>query len=147
MRKTIGGTTFGDIGGKSRLPTKSSTSSNESSETEMKDGKWGELPTETYERIEFLKEAFLDDEIGMSTFETCLTAAIDGGPPYYVEWFKKFEAQKSFYPKDYIEGRVWVYNGDEYMLDEENEHLVRVVDTGDFERRAVMVYQSPSLRD
>lgn len=78
----------------------------------------GELPTvleiEKEERIESLKEAFIEDEISEEDFDTLLDAAFDNDAPFRADWFMRQPASRR---KRYAEKDIYLYFDEEYVVE------------------------------
>lgn len=88
-------------------------------------------------RVADLKEAYIDDEIDEEQFEVLVEAALDNSAPFRVDWFKK---QPETRMKRYTEETVYLYFGEEYIVDGE---LVRPLD--EEIDRTIDVRKSPDL--
>jgi hypothetical protein len=77
----------------------------------------GESPTmfeiEKEERIEELKQAFIEDEISEQEFDILLDAAFDNDAPFRADWFMK---QPESRRKRYAERDIYVYFDKEYEV-------------------------------
>jgi hypothetical protein len=75
-----------------------------------------ELPTRAEQRIEELKEAFIEDEIDEQTFDTLFDAAMEDDAPFRADWFMR---QRETRRKRYSKKDVYMYCGEEYVVEGE----------------------------
>lgn len=71
-------------------------------------------------RVRKIKQAYIAGEIDEEMFDTLLDAALDDGPPFRKKWFKTWP---EVMPKRYTDDMVYLYKGDEYLV--EGEYVVR----------------------
>lgn len=104
----------------------------------------GESPTmpeiKKEERVEYLREAYITDTITEKQYEKFLDSAFDGGPPFYSKWFKRQPVTRH---KRYAEKQVYIYCGDEYVIDGDAAVLADL----DEEDRVVSVRGRPTPDD
>ena len=79
-----------------------------------------ELSRRGQKRVRAIKEAYISGEIDEEMFDTLLDAALDDGPPFRKKWFKTWP---EVMPKRYTDDMVYLYKGDEYLV--EGEYVVR----------------------
>lgn len=83
------------------------------------------------ERIDYLKEAYVSGELGEVEFERFLKSAIEGGPPYFYEWFRE-KLGSEVRHKRYVNDEVYVWGNEEYVVD--GRSIVRVEDKDAIDR-------------
>jgi len=66
------------------------------------------------QRIEELKEAFIDGELSEEDFDTLLDAALDDDAPFRADWFMR---QPETRRKRYAERDIYLYKDEEYEVD------------------------------
>ena len=67
-------------------------------------------------RIEDIKQAYIEDEIDDYQFEILMEAALDDEAPFRADWFmSQLETRR----KRYTEETVYMYCGEEYVVDGE----------------------------
>lgn len=72
------------------------------------------LETVKEERIEELKEAFIEDELSEEDFDTLLDAAMENGPPFRADWFMR---QPESRRKRYAQEDIYTYFDEEYKVE------------------------------
>lgn len=87
-----------------------------------------QLPTRAERRIDDLKEAYIEDELSEMDFDTLLDAAFDDTAPFRADWFMK---QPESRRKRYAERDIYLYCGDEYVVEGE---MVVPVDSDEVNR-------------
>lgn len=100
----------------------------------------GESPTmleiEKEERVEELKQAFIEDEISEQDFDTLLDAAFENDAPFRADWFMQ---QPESRRKRYSEKDIYVYYGEEYIVEGDLVLPAGEDDLGTRESRVVSV--------
>ena len=94
------------------------------------------LPTRAKRRISELKEAYIEDELSEKEFDTLLDAAFDDGPPFRTDWFMR---QPESRRKRYAEKNIYVYCGDEYVVEDDFVVAAREEDLGTRNSRTISV--------
>lgn len=87
---------------------------------------------EIEERVEFLKDSFIDGDLTEDELELFLEAALYGESPFFYDWFEtKLETNEARH-KRYANNQIYVYRGVEYELD--GKQVVEIEDSEDVDR-------------